>query len=258
MRKILMLSAAACTLLLPQAGMSQATMRHSAATVLAASPAPDLDLSIKHYSRVLTAEGVTRESRYEETMMRRNKHVWVARVLPSQRDQHVAPHVADGRVRPVSNAALPDADSHLQRHFNPATVPRHVTLDSGKLKLEFIDSEQKEVVAIAPTEYDNVNFDGSWVNAYYLLDPAMVSTLFLARQSSPVAGAHWRSREKDGYFQRVLWDDKRMIPLVIETGNRSGSFFRRTQIQPRASLRKDLPWENTKGYAKKEYVDFPD
>lgn len=32
---------------------------------------PDLDLSVHRYTRILTAEGVLRESRYEEKMMRR-------------------------------------------------------------------------------------------------------------------------------------------------------------------------------------------
>src|SRR5665647_2930987 len=53
---------------------------------VAASPAPRggpaLDLDIEYYSKVLTPEGVTREARYQETMVRRPGHVWVARTLP--------------------------------------------------------------------------------------------------------------------------------------------------------------------------------
>lgn len=44
--------------------------------------APDIDLSIKYYSRTMTAESVLRESCYEENMLRRPGHVRGARVLP--------------------------------------------------------------------------------------------------------------------------------------------------------------------------------
>ena len=62
-----------------------------AASAQAAPPPPapaDLDLGITYYSRVLTPEGVTRESRYEEKMLRRPGHVWVERVLAPSTDAH--------------------------------------------------------------------------------------------------------------------------------------------------------------------------
>ena len=52
----------------------------AAGPAAAAPAAPDLDLLITYYSKVVTPEGVTRESRYEETMLRRPGHVWTARV----------------------------------------------------------------------------------------------------------------------------------------------------------------------------------
>jgi len=39
-------------------------------------------LRVQHYSKAITAEGVSREVRYEETMLRRPCHVWGTRLPP--------------------------------------------------------------------------------------------------------------------------------------------------------------------------------
>lgn len=198
---------------------------------------PDLDLTIRYYTRVVSADGVLRESRYEETMLRRPDHVWVARVLPK-------------------DAAR--ADDHAHKHFNHVVLPRHVMRDGGRLRLEFVDAGERAVVSIPPTEYDNVNFDGSWTNAFFLVDPHSVALLPLSNQASPVPGARWHAREKNGVFQRVLWDERKMIPLLVERGERNGSFFQRIEVKPRAQLERALPWQGLDGYAQKEYADFLD
>lgn len=205
-----------------------------------AQAAPDLDLHIAYYSKVLTPEGVTREARYEENMLRRPGHVWVTRVLPKA-------------------ASAPQAqpeNAHL--HFNHVVLARHVQLENQQLRIEFVDAQQKEVVAIPPAEYDNVNFDGSWENAYYLLDPKLVQAWPVSAQASPVAGARWREREKQGVFQRVLWDEQKQIALVIESGDRAATFYRRVEIKPQARLTRELPWQRLQAYAHKEYADFLD
>ncbi len=224
----------------------------------AASPAPDLDLAIQYYSKVMTPEGVLRESRYEEKMLRRPAHVWVARVLPKNAqqhdDEHAAQHGADKNIKLAS--VKTEAQEH--KHFNHVVVPRHVTLENNKVRIEFVDAMEKQVVSIPPAEFENVNFDGSWVNAFYLLDPEQLKALPLSTKISTVAGARWREREKNGVYQRVLWDEQKQIPLVVETGDQAGSFYRRIDVKPLATLSKDLPWLKTKGFAQKEYSDFLD
>ena len=56
------------------ATLSLAGTVHAVANAPAAS-APDLDLAITYYSKTLTPDGVTRESRYQETMLRRPGHL---------------------------------------------------------------------------------------------------------------------------------------------------------------------------------------
>lgn len=226
-----------CAALLP------AWASHAAPTL----QGPDLDLSIQHYSRVMTAEGVLRETRYEETMMRRPGHVWLARVLPTQ---HGTKH--DHGHQPAAKK------SHHHKHPNYEILPRHVMLDRENIRLEAVNAEERDLIFIPPAEYDNANFDGSWVNAFFLMDPQRLATLPLSNRPSAVAGARWREQEKNGLFQRVLWDDKRMVPLIVETGDRAGTFLERVTVRPLPTLTRLLPWTKTKGYAQREYSDFLD
>jgi hypothetical protein len=206
-------------------------------SVAIAVSAADLDLKVAYYSKVVTAEGVTREARYEEKMLRRAGHVWTARVL-------------------LAHAGAHGAGAH--KHFNHVVLPRHVVLENNQPRVEFIDVHAREIVAIPRAEYENVSFDGSWDHAYYLLDSKRVQAMPLSSRTSAVAGARWREREEQGLFERVLWDDQRQIPLVIETGDRAATFLNRMEITIQPGLTRDLPWQKLKGYAQKEYSDFLD
>ncbi|WP_246860566.1 hypothetical protein [Noviherbaspirillum sp. UKPF54] len=242
--------AAAGALLLAVPAFAQASKPQPAAQ------GPDLDLAIRYYTRVLTAEGVLRESRYDETMLRRRDHVWVARVLPKEvAHDHGDDHAHEDRGAAAQQAS---ARTHEHKHFNYAVLSRHVVREGGQPRLEFVDAREREVVAIAPADYDNVNFDGSWTNAFFLLDPQSVAALPLSNRPSPAPGARWRERERNGVFQRVLWDERKMIPLVVESGDRQGRFFQRIEVKPRAALATVLPWKGLQGYAQKEYADFLD
>lgn len=249
--------------LLKFSALASAALFVSIAASAATPAAPDLDLSIQYYSKVMTPEGVLRESRYEEKMLRRPSHVWVERVLPpaalAHQDGHAENDRQAGRAadKAVKKVAL-KAAAHEHKHFNYAVLPRHVILDNNKARIEFIDALEKQVVTIPPAEFENVNFDGSWVNAFYLLDPEQLQALPLSTKLSTVKGARWRERENHGVYQRVLWDEQKQIPLIVESGDRAGSFYRRIEVKPLAGLSKDLPWLKVKGFAQKEYSDFLD
>jgi hypothetical protein len=210
----------------------------------------DIDIDIDYYTRVLTPEGVTREARYKETMLRRAGHVWVTRMLPksavARQDKHDKSH----------GAAQEGAAGHAE--FNYVVNPRHVMMDGNKVRIDYIDLHGKAVVAIPASEYANVNFDGSWEKAFFLLDPTLLKTLPVTARPSSVAGAQWREREKNGVFERILWDEKRKIPLMIESGDRAATFYRRIEVTARAAKVTDLPWNNLGGYAQKEYSDYLD
>lgn len=232
--------------------------------------APDLDLTIQYYNKTQSPDGVTREARYEEKMLRRANHVWVARVLPKdvpkdaskdlpQGADRAALHQASakpGTADKAGKVAKAGAGEHAQ--FNYVVLPRHVSLNNGKVKLEFINPGHKEVVSVPPAEYDNVAFDGSWDNAVFLLDPKLMKALPLSKRASDVAGAQWRESEQNGVFQRVLWDEQKQIPLIIEIGDKAQTRFRRVEVKLEPNLTSHLPWQNLAGFVQKEYSDFLD
>ncbi|MTW05339.1 hypothetical protein GM668_24980 [Duganella ginsengisoli] len=205
----------------------------------AAPAAADLDFGVSYYTKVVTDEGVTRESRYEEKWQRRAGHVWVERVLPAQ--------VAHEKATPGQH-----------KHFNPVRLARHVMLEGGKVKLEYIDQQARERVAVPPGEYDNVSFNGAWDANFYLVSPKSVAEMPLSSRASNVQGARWREREKNGRFQRVLWDEQRQVALVIEAGDRAGQEFQRIEVQPLAKANAVLPWTRLAGFSQREYADFLD
>jgi len=202
-----------------------------------AGAAPSLDLAIAYYSRVVTPEGVTREARYEERMLRRPAHVWVMRSLPA-----------------LAALAAPGM-GHAE--FNPVMLARHVVND-GKLRLEYVDRKARQLIAVPPSEYGNVSFDGSWDNAWFLLDPKRVLALPVSTRQSALAGAVWRERAQGGNFERVLWDGQRQVPLVIESGDQAGTVFHRIAVTVLPGLTERLPWLALQGFAQKEYADFLD
>ena len=55
-------------------------------------------------------------------------------------------------------------------------------LEKNTVRVEYIDAHDKVVVSIPKSEYDNVNFDGSWENSFYLLDPKLVAAMPLSKQ----------------------------------------------------------------------------
>lgn len=204
---------------------------------------PALKLNIKYYDKVLTTEGMLRESHYEESMVRRPGHVWSYRVLPA-----IAVH--------PSHAQHEHEPEHT--HFNPTVLPRHIELQNGKLKVEFVDEVNQQLINIAETEFQDVSFDGSWSNAYYLIDPKQLLSLPLSSRKSEIPGATWHEQQKHGVFQRVLWDQKNMIPLEVETGTLNGAVYKRVSVMLKPLSESDVPWKNISKYAAREYADFLD
>lgn len=231
----------------------------AATQVVAALPAstggPSLDLDIEYYTRVLTPEGVTREAQYSETMIRRPGHVWVARALPKGA---VGQHADEVNDKTGHHMDAPKQGARAHTEFNYVVIPHHVLLENDKVRIEYVDAREKAVVAIPASEYANVNFDGSWGNAFFLLDPKLVMALPRSPKPSAVSGAQWREREKNGIFERVLWDEKRQVPLIIESGDRASTFYRRVRVTAHSTQVKTLPWEGLRGYSQKEFADFLD
>jgi len=225
-------------------------------------PASDMDLSIKYFNRELSTDGVLHESSYEESMLRRNGHVWTQRVLPKQISENDTTHPPLPNPPPSgegTNESLRDIHvNHEHKDFNYIVLPRHVAFDGSKTTVEFIDMHERQVIYIAPTEYENVNFDGSWLNTYYLVNPQYVAAMPLASRPSTTAHTQWHEAKNTKLYQRILWNDKLNIPLIIETGDIAGTFLNRITVSPKTKLTQNIPWQRLQGFTQKEYSDFLD
>lgn len=223
------------------------TVQCNAGAVPENQQGPALNLSIRYYEKALTSEGVLRESHFEESMLRRPGHVWVMRVLPKSSMAETEGH--EHHAHEVG---------HEHKHFDPVLLPRHVSLENDQLKLAYVDRSNKEIINIVATEYENANFDGSWVNAYFLVDPRLVVKLPVSSRVSPVTGARWYEQEKNGVFQRILWDEKDLVPLEVETGRTDGTILRKVSVKKLKLSSEAAPWATVNGYTQKEYSDFLD
>lgn len=208
------------------------------ATTLAAAP-PELSALIRYTQRVHTPDGMTKETRFQEQLVRTRNQVWQARVLPAAQAHAHEEDEAHGHLHPG----------------DLATAARHLTRQpDGSLTLAFVKPEDHVIIAADPRDYPEVGFDGSWEAAFHLVDPASLKAM--TRRPGP-RGATWYEQKGPRQFLRVLWDARHQLPLCIESGTHDGTRFTRTEVLPRP-LPARLPWAETVGFAKKDYVDLLD
>ncbi|SUX33384.1 hypothetical protein [Chromobacterium violaceum] len=130
--------------------LSLAALAFAAQQALA-SP-PDLQAIVRYETVSLGADGVEKTVRYSERWVRQGGHAWRERLNAGAPHRH-------------------DDDGH--QHLDFAAAPRHVWRDAkGKLQVEFIHAAKRERIAVAPREWRDAGFDGSWARASQLVDMA--------------------------------------------------------------------------------------
>ncbi|MEY5099715.1 MAG: hypothetical protein RJA36_2434 [Pseudomonadota bacterium] len=211
-------------------------------TLLCASAmAQDLALQIEHESVSLSADGVTRSTRFAERLIRRGQQSWIARILPAGAHEQ-AEHHSGGK-------------GH--KHMDTAAAARWVVRDdNGRLQVRLVDTREKMVVDVASTDYANIGFDGRWTTASQLLDPEQVRRMQPIQRSAP-AGCRWYEGKSSEARVQVLWDERAGFPRRIESANHSGS-QRSTLVARQEAMPATLPWTTLKGYVQKEYSDLLD
>jgi hypothetical protein len=206
----------------------------------AAQAAPDVSLEVTHQSNILGADGIKRSSVFSERIVRQGDTVWIERVMPAgahHEDEHAKAKA--GTAKDHKHADLSAATRWIQR------------LPDGKLKFRLVAIHDKVVVNVSPAEYGTVGFDGAWLTAYHLIDPAVLKTM-KASESTPQG--QWYESAKKGNKVRVLWDTKREIPLQVISQGPNGS--RSTTVKDLATIKN--PWDATSQFPRKDYSDFLD
>ena len=219
--------------------------RRGARTVLAACAlaaalpalAQDADLLVRHTIVSAGADGVKRTTEFSERVVRRQDQVWVERIVPAG----------------WHSAAEHAAGDHGHKHLDVAAAARWIRRDAatGKPALRLASAEDKVLVDVAPTDYGNVGFDGSWMAAYHLIDPASLKGL----QDTGTRGdlTTYVSREP-GRTLKVVWNRKLQLPVSVESSQGPSSRKTVVQVQPTRAV----PWDATAAYQKKDYSDYLD
>jgi hypothetical protein len=205
----------------------------------------DLDARISVETKSIGSDGVTRTSQYGETLMRRGQQVWMQRIRPKQNHEH--DH---------------EKESSGHKHLDPYSGGRLISLFEGKPQLNLVLPDKKQIVNIPSVEFGNMGFDGSWEKAYYLisLQEFLRSKLFkVTPRKSEFPEAVWYERKGD-VNESILWDNKKMIPRVIESSNAQGTQWRRITVTLNGSLENSVPWRESvvKNYDQMRYSDFLD
>lgn len=208
-----------------------------------ASPAlaTDLALKLEHEMTTISADGVTRITRFGERLIRRDDQSWMARILPAH--AHAAAEHQHG------------AKQH--KHMDLAAASRWVERSKdGKLRVRIVDPHEKAIVEITPVDYGNIGFDGKWSSASQLLDPEQIRRMKPIATRAP-AGARWYEGGNRDTRVRILWDESAHYPRHIESANSAGT-ARSVLIVTREPMPAAMPWTHLQGYALKEYADLLD
>jgi hypothetical protein len=209
----------------------------------AAQAAPDVTLEVTHQSSALGTDGIKRSTVFTERVVRQGETVWIERLIPP------GAHLEDDHSKAKAGAAKD------HKHADLSAATRWIQrLPDGKLKFRLVAMHDKVVVDIAPAEYGTVGFDGAWLAAYHLIDPAVLTKL-KAGENTPQG--QWFENAKGANTVRVLWDAKREIPLQVISQSDQGRSNRSTTVRVMNAMVSN-PWTVTQKFAQKEYSDFLD
>ncbi|WP_028452219.1 hypothetical protein [Chitinilyticum aquatile] len=221
-------------------------MKKTLFVILSALPfpllaAPPLSATLTYESKTLTSDGVLKQTRFQEKLIRSDQAVWTQRLIPKGAPQH--------------NHA---EDDHGHKHnLNFALDGKLIDRDAkGTLRLRYVRSEDKTIIEPRPTEYGMMGFDGSWEHAYYLLDRNDLKKMKALDRAAP-ANSRWYELRNPQRYTLVLWDSRLELPRSIETGNSNGTFSNRITIEP-GTAPGTLPWQTLQGYRTIAYEDLLD
>lgn len=203
---------------------------------------PDLATRISYQNRVTGADGIARESHWQEKWMRVGNQVWSQRLIPL----------------PLARAYHATHDANPgHKHFTHQMAARWVTHgEDGGLQLHYADAWHNQLVEVPAEEYGQVGFTPDWDKIRHLVDPALLQGMTALDEAAP-AQARWYEKREGKQRTRILWSSQWQIPLVVESASLDGYRSYRMEVTPRP-LPKQLPWQQLGGYQSLDLRDFFD
>lgn len=204
--------------------------------------ANSLGAILTYDTRVVTPEGVTKTTHFQEQFIRDDSNVWSERIVPAH-TQPIAIHE--------------EHDGHEEHDLNFALAGKWIYKNpQGQLTYKLVRSHEKKIIEPRLTEYATLGFDGNWAANYNIVTEQELRSLKKSTRKAPPA-TQWYTAEKAGMVQWVLWDTEHAFPVIIEQTAKDGTSSTRIQVQYTA-LPKHLPWDGLTTYQVIAYEDLLD
>jgi hypothetical protein len=191
-------------------------------------------------SMALTADGVKKQTYFQERFIRDDNVVWSERIVPAVVNH---PHVDGG-------------DEH-EHNLNFATAGKWISRKAdNQINFAFVREEEKKIIQPRISEYGTLGFDGEWETAYYLVNRAALKKMTPTKKGTNV-DSQWYEKKDAKQVTRILWDEKKEIPLSIETARLDGTMSNKITITLTAAPT-NLPWNNLQAFQTVAYEDLLD
>lgn len=204
------------------------------------SPQPRVDVQATVETNIeeIGSDGVTRSTRYTDSLLRKNNQVWLKRVIAA----------------PVVQPKI--TEPHAQ--FNTSHAARLLTLQSDNTtRLQYVLDDETTVVDVPKEEYATVGFNENWASAYYLVDPAVLEQFTVVTPAKPAPDLLWLKHITPQGYEHIVWNKTLNIAQRIEIGSHNGTYKRIIKVKP-APLATEIPWQNINNYEQKRYADYLD
>ena len=203
--------------------------------------APADALRVEYHQWKLGKDGVRQEMSYSELLYRQPNSIWIEREVPE-----VAQRTHDDH-------------HHGGLGHNPAYVtgaPLWIARDTkGNLDVKLIDRHEKRVIEIAEAYYNNVGFDGHWVETWNLADPESLKNLKPTNVSAN--GLETYEIKRGSQQITLVWNPKGQYAHSISAKDSQG-LSGRTIKASEITAPKTLPWTQLGNYLSRDYSDLLD
>lgn len=206
-----------------------------------ASNAQILSAILTYDTKIITPEGVTKQTHFQEQFIRDDKNIWSQRIVPKHTIKVVESH----------------EDEHEEHNLNFALAGKWLYKNAaGEVIYKLARTNEKTLIEPRITEYATLGFDGDWEAAYFLVSQKELKQFQKANRKAP-NGAQWYKQDQQGSTRWVLWDNQRQFPLVMEQSDAKGTSSTRITTEF-TQLPATFPWAILTNFQVKAYEDLLD
>ncbi len=211
-----------------------------------------LHLSIRYASFSIGRDGVERETRHANRMLRTADTVWIEREWPAA----LRESAGHGHAHAHEPAGGGHGAGHRHAHDETLNVPLLLQRDAeGRIDVQSVLSDRRRVIHVDLAHYGNVGYGGSWPAAWSLIDPRALDGMAII--GAPKNGVQrYESREAER-TTRVDWDIKGRYARQISVRDAHGTTWRTMTATPRPMPAR-LPWQALGDYSQGDYSDLLD